>query len=289
MKKKIIVIGAGQFGRAAVSLLPDTHCQLLALSDNSEKLQGTVFRHPLYGEIPVLSVTEAVGLEPDAFLIGVIDDERSGQLTEQLRGLGFQGEILGLGSLAHMIDVRGATLLRLAERVHSLKVLGSVAELGVYRGDFAWKLNALFPDRKLFLFDTFEGFDSRDVQVETGLGLSRAGEGDFRDTGVRVVRERLPYPEQAVFVPGYFPETAAPYMEEQYAFVSLDADLYAPILEGLTYFVPRMSPGGMILLHDYNNKRFRGAKKAVEDYEAMHGPLHLVPLCDLHGSAVITL
>lgn len=28
-------------------------------------------------------------------------------------------------------------------------------------------------------------------------------------------------------------------------------------------------------------------KKAVEAYEALHGPLPLVPLCDLHGSAVI--
>jgi O-methyltransferase len=43
----------------------------------------------------------------------------------------------------------------------------------------------------------------------------------------------------------------------------------------------------MIVLHDYNNRRFRGAAQAVEDYEKAHGPLALVPLCDLHGTAVI--
>ena len=69
--------------------------------------------------------------------------------------------------------------------------------------------------------------------------------------------------------------------------VSLDADLYAPIRAGLDFFLPRMEKGGMILLHDYNNQRFRGAKQAVEEYESIHGPLSLVPLCDLHGSAVI--
>ena len=60
-----------------------------------------------------------------------------------------------------------------------------------------------------------------------------------------------------------------------------------PLLSGLEYFYPRLSPGGMILLHDYNNERFQGARQAVEDYEKCRHPLVLVPLCDLHGSAVI--
>lgn len=40
----------------------------------------------------------------------------------------------------------------------------------------------------------------------------------------------------------------------------------------------------MILLHDYNNRRFRGSAQAVTGYESIHGSLPLVPLCDLHGS-----
>ena len=43
----------------------------------------------------------------------------------------------------------------------------------------------------------------------------------------------------------------------------------------------------MILLHDYNNTQFRGCKEAVHQYEAEHGSLLLVPLSDLHGTAVI--
>ena len=43
----------------------------------------------------------------------------------------------------------------------------------------------------------------------------------------------------------------------------------------------------MILMHDYNNERFQGAAQAVADYEKDDQRLSLVPLCDLHGSAVI--
>ncbi len=85
----------------------------------------------------------------------------------------------------------------------------------------------------------------------------------------------------------YHKDTASGLENISFAFISLDADLYAPILSGLTYFYPRLSSGGMMLLHDYNNSRFRGAHQAVEDYEKTNETLSLVPLCDMHGSAVI--
>lgn len=35
-------------------------------------------------------------------------------------------------------------------------VQGNVAELGAYKGEFAKRLNQLFSDRKLYLFDTLK-------------------------------------------------------------------------------------------------------------------------------------
>ena len=283
----MIIAAAGQFGRAAAGLLNDNIYELIAFADNSEKLQGGSYPHPLGQKVPIVSMEEAVRLAPDVILTGVIDEERSRQLKEQLIRLGYGGEILTLRSAQQLFDVRSATLIRLAQRIRESGVPGAAAELGVYRGDLARKINALFPDRELYLFDTFSGFDSRDVNVEMENKTSRAEEGDFSDTSAEAVRARLPYPERAHFAQGYFPETAVSYGDVRFAFVSLDADLYAPILAGLKFFVPRLSEGGVILLHDYLNERFRGAKKAVEEYEAEHGRLKLVPLCDLHGSAVI--
>ncbi|MGX8714726.1 MAG: TylF/MycF/NovP-related O-methyltransferase [Lachnospiraceae bacterium] len=286
-KSTIIIAGAGQFGRTFTYMLNHEQYSLIAYADNNKALHGTVLPSPFGKEIPVLSLADAAARMPDIILISVTDETRQGQLKDQLTDLHYTGRILGLSDLSSLLDIRSAVLARTARRINDLHVPGAAAELGVYRGDLAWKINALFPNRLLYLFDTFEGFDERDVAIEQEHQTSYAQEGDFRDTSIQAVRSRLPYPAQAHFVKGYFPETAAPYMDQRYAFVSLDADLYAPILAGLEYFVPRMEPGGMILLHDYNNTRFQGAKKAVEAYEGQHGPLKLLPLCDLHGTAAI--
>ena len=111
----------------------------------------------------------------------------------------------------------------------------------------------------------------------------------------------MPCPQTVRICKGHFPETAEGFAdpgwehgggEPTFALVSLDPDLYAPTLEGLRYFYPRMSPGGVILVHDFNNLQFEGVKRAVLEFEAeimsrADQPLHLVPLGDLHGSCVI--
>ena len=48
-------------------------------------------------------------------------------------------------------------------------IQGSVAECGVYLGDFAYFINKYFSNRTMYLFDTFEGFDVRDVEKEKEL------------------------------------------------------------------------------------------------------------------------
>ena len=280
--KTLIILGAGPFGRACANLLNDKHLHLLAFADNNPTLHGTFIRH-----IPVISVEHAVRQTPNIFLIGVMGHDRTQELKEQVHTLGFRGTFMTVEELYQTYDIRSATLYRIAERLHRQQVSGAVAELGVYKGDIAWKLNLLFPDRKLYLFDTFSGFDKKDVEKEQIEQFSRAQTGDFADTAEFTVRKRLLFPYQAIFRKGFFPETAEGLEEETYALVSLDADLYAPTLAGLEYFYPRLNHGGMILLHDYNNQRFSGAKHAVEDYEKEHGALALVPLCDLHGTAVI--
>ncbi len=280
--KTMIILGAGQFGQACANLINAADTKLLAFGDNNLSLQGTCL-----GETPILSIENAVNLKPDYALIAVSDQTRSSQLRDQAEKAGFQGIFWLLGQLCRRFDIRLATLRRMADRLIQQGIAGDIAELGVYQGELACQLNALFPDRRLHLFDTFEGFDARDIQEESARGFSRAREGDFADTSLSFVQSRLPFPDQALFHKGFFPDTTAGLENCRFALVSLDADLYAPVLAGLEYFYPRLSPGGMILLHDYNNRRFRGASQAVEDYEKAHGPLPLVPLCDLHGTAVI--
>lgn len=64
--------------------------------------------------------------------------------------------------------VRFKTDLVTAELDNSLE--GDVAELGVFKGDFAKHINRKFPDRKLYPFDTFEGFDEKEAENELAKG-----------------------------------------------------------------------------------------------------------------------
>ena len=68
-----------------------------------------------------------------------------------------------------------------------------------------------------------------------------------------------------VVVKGYFPETTVG-IEEAFCFVNLDFDLYNPTYAGLEYFYPRMSKGGVILIHDYFSVGWTGVKQAVDEF-----------------------
>lgn len=175
-----------------------------------------------------------------------------------------------------------ALCLRLAD------VPGAAAELGVYKGAFARCINALLPERKLYLFDSFEGFDPQEAQRESAL--HPLGEGflqSHKNTAAELVLRALPHPEQAILMPGLFPASLNG-LEERFALVSLDVDLEESTLAGLRYFYPRLSPGGYLLLHDYNSPKLPGVRAALERYEAELGHrLPAVPLCDVNGSLVL--
>ena len=163
-------------------------------------------------------------------------------------------------------------------------VPGAAAELGVNRGGFARWISELLPDRTLYLFDTFTGFDPAESR-DCGEGFREA----HRITSVGTVLNALPHPERAAVRQGLFPGTASGLEGERFALVSLDADLEESTLAGLRFFVPRMSEGGYILLHDYNNPKLPGVRRALERYESENGRLPAVPLCDINGTLVISV
>ena len=195
--------------------------------------------------------------------------------------------------------VRYRTIELLAEEIKRNHVGGDIAEAGVDYGDCSWVINGSYPDRTFYLYDTFAGFDERDVETEKNNGFTSEAffesanyfkRSSFRtaDDQVAYVRQRLPYPEKAVFRKGYFPETAVSETEKRFAFVSLDMDLYAPILSGIDFFYPRLNRGGYIMIHDYNHSEFKGIKRAIEECEEKFGAIPKFPLPDQGGTIVLT-
>ena len=181
--------------------------------------------------------------------------------------------------------IRLATLELVSNEIHHRKIEGNVAELGVYKGKFARYLNRYFPDRTLYLFDTFEGFNNQDVIREKKMDFS-TGDQDFSDTSVETVLKSMPFPHMCKPVKGFFPDSASE-ISDTFAFVSLDTDLYDPLYAGLRFFYPKLAKGGYIFVHDFNNDAYKGARRAVEVFSEEE-KISYVPIPDSCGSAIIT-
>ena len=175
------------------------------------------------------------------------------------------------------------------KEIYKNGVPGDIAECGVYRGKFANHMSRLMPDRKIYLFDTFSGFDERDINEEEEIdsgGFRR--NRPFNDICVEATLNNIGYRANAIVRKGYFPETAVGLEDKRFAFVSLDTDLYKPIYEGLKFFYPRLNPGGYIFVDDLGHAGLKGVRKAVLDY-CLENMIGYVPIFDkMDATAVIT-
>lgn len=273
---RVVIFGAGQAGRMAARWMGAGHT-LAAYADN-----GPALWHTSLGGVPVLPPAEALALGPEEVWAAVLNRQAEAAIRRQLTELGYFGPVRSVGELRGWLDLRLAQIRLLAEQLERDRVPGAVAELGVYRGETAAELNRLFPGRPLYLFDTFQGFDPADLAEE-----EQAPRRDFSDGSLAEVQARLPHPEQARFFAGRFPATM-PASLPSFALVCLDFDLFRPTYEALIRFLPRLAPGGLLLLHDYTSAQFPGVARAVR-LAGRRLPLRVLPLCDLHGSALLWL
>jgi hypothetical protein len=138
---------------------------------------------------------------------------------------------------------------------------GDLAEVGVYKGGSAKMICEVKGEKKLHLFDTFQGMPETDASIDVHK------KGDFSDTSLESVRSYLAGCRNVEFHKGVFPETASNLPPEtRFCFVNLDVDLYRSTLDGLRFFYPRMSRGGIIISHDYRSISCPGVKKAFDEF-----------------------
>jgi hypothetical protein len=171
--------------------------------------------------------------------------------------------------------------IRLTMMAH---VPGDFVELGVYKGNSAAILSyfARHHKRTVYLYDTFEGFDPRDFKGEDAHRSAK----HFSDTSLEKVRA-LVGEDSVAYIKGFFPASlakAAP--PEQIAVAHIDCDLYEPMKAGLEVFYPRMSPGGLLFLHDYGSGEWPGATRAVDEFFS-DKPERPVVLPDKSGTALV--
>lgn len=180
-------------------------------------------------------------------------------------------------------SVRLWSLILNIKQIVSDNIEGNFAEVGVYKGNtaaiFAYYANLY--SRKVFLFDTFEGFNSKDLH-----GIDSDKFIGFDDTSINLAKEVIgEHVNVCDFVKGHFPETVNEnHKNQKFSIVSLDCDLYDPTKAGLDFFYPRMNLGGIFFLHDYSNIYWTGSKKAIDEFLKLNNEkLILIP--DKSGSA----
>ena len=173
-----------------------------------------------------------------------------------------------------------------------------VAEAGVFKGDFAWIINEKFHECEMFLYDTFEGFNKNDLmdEIDHSFTEEKRLNGHSRWYGspaespeqrIEAVKSKLKYKDKCHIRKGYFPDSANEEKEKRWIFVSLDMDLYQPMKAGLFYFWPKMVEGGVIFVHDYNNRDFGGIKEAVSEAEKEFGRIYKIPVSDQGGTLIL--
>ena len=164
----------------------------------------------------------------------------------------------------------------------ALHVPGDFWECGVYKGGTAAMLAEILKtsstDKKLYLFDTFEGMP------ETDPNFDWHKRGDFCDTSLDAVAGSIGAVDRCVFKKGRIPETFSGLDDAKIAFAHIDVDIYHAIKDCLEFIWPRLSRGGFIVSDDYGFVTCAGARAAVDEF--FEGK-PVVPLCLPTGQSII--
>ena len=271
---KAYLFGAGGGGNRLYSSVKEQY-EIVGIVDNDSRKWGTEFHNLIVGE-PEKSLKSS---NYDVIVLTSAPGKDS--IINQLCEYGIEEKKIITSFIVQPLESRRIFLKNISMLMENDIPEAAVAEAGVFQGDFAKYINQYFKNRKLYLFDTFEGFDSKDIELEQRKAFSEAKISDYDNTSQELVLRKMIYPEQCIFRVGYFPETAKG-IEENFCFVNLDLDLYQPTIEGLKWFEDKMVHGGVILVHDYFAENFRGVRQAVDEYMELrkNQQLHLMPIGD---------
>lgn len=254
---KAIVFGATKSAMAMYTEISKKY-DIVAYCDNDQNKWGSEIN-----DVKVIAPKLIPTVNYDEIIIASLS--AMDVIRKQLLDMGIDECKINTSYVEFRVRAREFFVRDFAKLVYQRGLQGSVAEGGVFQGEFATIINECFSDRKLYLFDTFEGFDERDVILESLNGFSEAKPGYLNITSEELVLRKMKYVDKCVIKKGYFPETTEG-IEDTFCFVNLDMDLYKPTIEGLRFFYPRMVKGGIIVVHDYFSVGYEGVNAAIEEF-----------------------
>jgi len=162
---------------------------------------------------------------------------------------------------------------------------GDIVECGVWKGGSMLAIaetlkDAGRQDRRLFLYDTFEGMSeptaddrshddqeaARLLQKDTDKEKNLVWAYSTLDT-VKSTMQLAQYPDHLIhYVKGKVEDTIPRTLPGKIALLRLDTDWYESTRHELEHLFPLLVPGGVLIIDDYGF--WKGARKAVDEYIA---------------------
>lgn len=148
---------------------------------------------------------------------------------------------------------QGINLWHLLTQVLLLKIPGEVVELGSLTGMTAAVMQRTIEDngadKKLYLYDSFEGLPSAFAPQDGDCPLIAT---NFKTSPEHTIKRFEEYGlRQPEIVPGWFEDTLPHGLPEQICFAHVDGDLYQSTKTALKAIYPRLAPGAVVLVDDY--------------------------------------
>jgi O-methyltransferase len=142
---------------------------------------------------------------------------------------------------------------------------GDVVEMGCHSGGTAM-LFSLLTTKKVYLYDSFEGFPEKDTDGKDSLGFQPH---KYAVTIDSVLQNYKKYDIiEPIIVSGYFSDLTKKDLPSKISFAHIDGDLYQSVIESLELVYPLVTSGGYILIDDYLSPRYEGSTQAVKDFFA---------------------
>ena len=253
-KRKALIFRSGVTGQQIKRKASDFY--VVGFIDNDPKRIGKQIEG-----LPILCLSSISDDDYDEIIVAVVSGFDA--VVNQLVDSNVPKEKINTEFLITPIRARENFVYEYAALVNDLNIPGSIAEGGVFQGDFSKVLKAAFPRKEIYLFDTFCGFPENSISAEDGSGTTLTA-GHLAVNSINHVLETIGYTEKCHIRKGIFPGTTVGLEDEVFTMVSLDFDLFQPTLEGLRFFCPRMAENGLILIHDYFNSGYPGVRAAVQ-------------------------
>jgi O-methyltransferase len=167
-----------------------------------------------------------------------------------------------------------AVILRECQKVLNNGVRGDIVELGCYVGTTSLFLQRLClktaQGKVLHVYDSFAGLPSKINQ-----DLSPAGEqfvaGELTATKSQLIRNfrqaHLPLP---IIHKGWFSNLTADDLPPTICFAFLDGDFYSSIMDSLKVIWPKLQPGAIVVVDDYQTEALPGVHQAIKEWSVNH-------------------